>query len=116
MTNLLHLRAYKWLDNMEQDVRRIERILGYKFNDKKLLAQALTHSSAVDNRLASNERLEFLGDAVLALVVCQGLFERFTDYLEGDLTKVKSMLVSRGTCAPRPAAPQSHPRIVHPPA
>ena len=99
MTNLLHLRAYKWLDNMEQDVRRIERILGYKFNDKKLLAQALTHSSAVDNRLASNERLEFLGDAVLALVVCQGLFERFTDYLEGDLTKVKSMLVSRGTCA-----------------
>jgi len=99
MTNLSLLRAYKWLDNMEQDVRRIERILGYKFKDEKLLAQALTHSSAVDNRLSSNERLEFLGDAVLALVVCQGLYERFTDYLEGDLTKVKSMLVSRGTCA-----------------
>jgi ribonuclease-3 len=85
---------------MEEKIRRrIERILGYKFRDKKLLAQALTHSSAVDNRLSSNERLEFLGDAVLALVVCEALFERFSDYLEGDLTKVKSMLVSRGTCA-----------------
>ena len=86
--------------NMEEETRlRIEQILGYKFQDEELLALALTHSSAVDNRLLSNERLEFLGDSVLALVVCQALFEKFTDYLEGDLTKVKSMLVSRGTCA-----------------
>jgi len=53
----------------------------------------------VENRLLSNERLEFLGDAVLALVICEVLFEQFGDYLEGDLTKIKSMLVSRGTCA-----------------
>ena len=100
MINLLPWQVYKWLDNMEEEVRRkLERILGYKFRDEKLLSQALTHSSAVDNRLSSNERLEFLGDAVLALVVCQALFERFSNYLEGDLTKVKSMLVSRGTCA-----------------
>jgi ribonuclease-3 len=79
--------------------RQIEHIINYKFTDKTLLARAFTHSSAVDNRLLSNERLEFLGDAVLALVTCQALFERFTSYLEGDLTKVKSMLVSRGTCA-----------------
>jgi ribonuclease-3 len=85
---------------MEEETRlRIEQILGYKFQNEELLALALTHSSAVDNRLLSNERLEFLGDAVLALVVCQSLFEKFTDYLEGDLTKIKSMLVSRGTCA-----------------
>jgi ribonuclease-3 len=85
---------------MEEETRlRIEQILGYKFQNEELLALALTHSSAVDNRLLSNERLEFLGDSVLAIVVCQALFEKFTDYLEGDLTKVKSMLVSRGTCA-----------------
>lgn len=79
--------------------QQIEQIIGYKFTNKQLLAKAFTHSSAVDNRILSNERLEFLGDAVLALVVCQALFERFPGYLEGDLTKVKSMLVSRGICA-----------------
>ena len=85
---------------MEEEARlRIEQILGYKFHDEELLDQSLTHASAVDNRLLSNERLEFLGDSVLAIVVCQALFEAFPDYLEGDLTKIKSMLVSRGTCA-----------------
>ncbi len=85
---------------MEEELRlRIEQTLGYQFTDSELLAQALTHSSAVDNRLLSNERMEFLGDSVLALVVCQALYESFSDYLEGDLTKIKSMLVSRGTCA-----------------
>jgi ribonuclease-3 len=85
---------------MEEQARlRLERILDYKFRDEKLLDRVLTHASAVDNRLLSNERLEFLGDSVLALVVCQALFETFPNYLEGDLTKIKSMLVSRGTCA-----------------
>lgn len=83
----------------EATERQIEQIIDYTFSDKSLLAKAFTHSSAVDNRLMSNERLEFLGDAVLALVICQALFERFTNYLEGELTKVKSMMVSRGTCA-----------------
>jgi ribonuclease-3 len=63
------------------------------------LDKSLTHSSAADNRLLSNERLEFLGDSVLAVVICQTIFERFPNYLEGELTKMKSMLVSRGTCA-----------------
>ena len=53
----------------------------------------------MDNRLESNERLEFLGDAVLSIVICQVLFEKFEAYGEGELTKMKSMLVSRGTCA-----------------
>jgi ribonuclease-3 len=83
----------------EETLQQIEQTISYKFSDKGLLAQAFTHSSAVDNRLSSNERLEFLGDAVLAVVICQTLFERFPGYLEGDLTKVKSMLVSRGSCA-----------------
>ena len=79
----------------EATLRKIEQILGYEFTDRNLLAKAFTHSSAVDNRLLSNERLEFLGDAVLAVVICQALFDRFSGYLEGELTKVKSMLVSR---------------------
>jgi ribonuclease-3 len=83
----------------EEVLRQIEQIIGYKFSDSRLLAKAFTHSSAVDNRLLSNERLEFLGDAILAVVICQSLFERFSHHLEGQLTKVKSMLVSRETCA-----------------
>jgi ribonuclease-3 len=83
----------------KETLRQIEQTIGYEFSDKEILAKAFTHSSAVDNRLLSNERLEFLGDSVLAVVICQTLFERFPGYLEGDLTKIKSMLVSRGTCA-----------------
>jgi len=83
----------------EEILRQIEQIIGYKFSDKNLLVKAFTHSSAVDDRLLSNERLEFLGDSVLAVVICQALFENFKNYLEGDLTKIKSKLVSRETCA-----------------
>lgn len=80
-------------------LHQIEQILERHFTDPAILAKAFTHSSSVDNRLDSNERLEFLGDAVLAIVICQKLFEKFGTYPEGELTKMKSMLVSRGTCA-----------------
>jgi ribonuclease-3 len=83
----------------EEILQQLEQIIGYSFSDRTLLARALTHSSAANNRLSSNERMEFLGDAILAIVICQSLFERFVDYLEGDLTQIKSMLVSRETCA-----------------
>jgi len=83
----------------EEILQQIEQIIGYEFSDKDLLVKAFTHSSAVVDRLLSNERLEFLGDSVLAVVICQALFENFTNYLEGDLTKIKSRLVSRETCA-----------------
>lgn len=83
----------------EESLRQLEQIIGHKFSNRKLLSRAFAHSSAVDNRLFSNERLEFLGDAVLAVAICRALFERFPEYLEGDLTKIKSMLVSRRTCA-----------------
>jgi ribonuclease-3 len=85
---------------MNDDVlHQIEQILGHEFSNGVLLAKAFTHSSAVDNRLDSNERLEFLGDAILSTVICQKLFEEYSHYAEGELTKMKSMLVSRGTCA-----------------
>lgn len=64
-----------------------------------MLHRALTHASLADHRLESNERLEFLGDAVLGLVVCENLYRTFPDELEGELTKLKSSVVSRRTCA-----------------
>ncbi|MCL4191120.1 MAG: ribonuclease III [Thermoguttaceae bacterium] len=75
-----------------------ERI-GYRFSDVNLLRSALTHASGAEHRLASNERLEFLGDAILGAIVCDLLYHQFPDYLEGDLTKLKSIVVSRQTCA-----------------
>jgi len=76
-----------------------QALLQYKFRNPDLLRGALTHASGADTRLASNERLEFLGDAVLGLVVCEQLFHRFPEYMEGDLTKIKSVVVSRRSCA-----------------
>ena len=83
----------------ENDLSQLEQLIGYTFSNSELLVESVTHSSQADHRLESNERLEFFGDAVLDLVICQELFERFPTYDEGDLTKIKSMLVSRKTCA-----------------
>ena len=78
---------------------RAEKIIQYKFQRAELLKEALTHASVADHRLQSNERMEFLGDAVLDLIICEALYKRFPEYLEGDLTKIKSAVVSRRTCA-----------------
>ena len=80
-------------------VERCEHRVGYVFTDKQLLLSALTHASGAQHRLASNERLEFLGDAILGAMVCETLFRQYPEYLEGDLTKIKSVVVSRQTCA-----------------
>ncbi len=85
---------------MTQETReKAEAILQYTFKDPELLTESLTHASIANTRLTSNERMEFLGDAVLDLVVCEALYVRFREYLEGDLTKIKSAVVSRRTCA-----------------
>jgi ribonuclease-3 len=76
-----------------------EEILGYRFKNVTLLQEALTHASGADHRLASNERLEFLGDAILGAIVCELLYRKFPDYLEGELTQIKSSVVSARTCA-----------------
>lgn len=76
-----------------------QNAIGYRFRRPELLRASLTHTSGADTRLASNERLEFLGDAVLGLVTCEQLYLRFPEYQEGDLTKIKSAVVSRRTCA-----------------
>jgi len=76
-----------------------EDVIGYRFRNPTLLLEALTHASGANHRLASNERMEFLGDAILGAVVCDLLYRKFPDYLEGELTRIKSIVVSRRTCA-----------------
>jgi ribonuclease-3 len=76
---------------------------GIQLRDRSLLQQAFTHRSYLneieDERVRDNERLEFLGDAVLSFIVSQYLFDLFPDYTEGDLTRLRSMLVRRETLA-----------------
>jgi len=86
-------------DEVVENLVSCERTIGYGFRDRSLLLAALTHASSANHRLASNERLEFLGDAILGAVVCELLFHRYPASLEGELTKIKSSVVSRQTCA-----------------
>lgn len=74
--------------------------LHYRFHDDRLLQDALTHRSyirAVDAKSVSNERLEYLGDSVLGLVVSEYLYKAHPDYAEGELTKTKALLVNEQT-------------------
>ncbi|RME79133.1 MAG: ribonuclease III, partial [Planctomycetota bacterium] len=86
--------------NMDR-ARKIEesqKILKIHFKDPSLLEQALSHASSCE-KCNSNERLEFLGDSVVGLVVTEYLYHRFPHFQEGKLTKIKSALVSRKTMA-----------------
>lgn len=76
-----------------------EQLIGYEFTDKQLLEICLTHASGARSRLESNERLEFLGDSILGAVVCDQLYRQFPESTEGELTRIKSEVVSRATCA-----------------
>src|SRR5260221_2219643 len=87
------------LQNEAEILEECQKSIGYRFRQPELLRAALTHTSGANTRLGSNERLEFLGDAVLGLVCCEQLFHRFPEFQEGDMTKVKSVVVSRRTCA-----------------
>ena len=86
---------------MKDDTRlsKCQEIIGYQFRDRGLLKQALTHASAASTRTASNERLEFLGDAILAMVICQQIYTSAPELSEGEMTKIKSAVVSRSCCA-----------------
>ena len=76
-----------------------QQAIGVEFDDLELLRRCLTHSSSAPTRLESNERLEFFGDAVLGLVVCDYLFQTYPERSEGEMTRIKSAVVSRTTCA-----------------
>ncbi len=81
-----------------QNLSSLESTLGFEFKNKDLLLQALTHRSFLnerpDFRLGHNERLEFLGDAVLELAVTEALYDRFPDKPEGELTSFRAALVN----------------------
>lgn len=76
-----------------------EDLIGYRFHNRELLQRCLTHASIARTRLESNERLEFLGDAILGAIICELLFHTFPEEAEGELTRIKSIIVSRTTCA-----------------
>ncbi len=77
------------------DITAIQSILGYTFTDPALLQLALTHRSAqLEEGEEQNEKLEFLGDAVLGLVMSDLLFRQFPQYREGDLSKMRASLVN----------------------
>ncbi len=88
---------------MQKDFTTFATELGLTFNDPKLLRQAFTHRSYLNEHRGEvdshNERLEFLGDAVLELVSTYFLFEKFPDHNEGDLTAFRAALVNATTCA-----------------
>jgi len=81
------------------DAARLEAALGHRFADQSLLATALTHMSAEGSRLASYQRLEFLGDRVLGLSVADLLFRQFPQSEEGNLSRRLADLVRKETCA-----------------
>jgi ribonuclease-3 len=83
----------------EEILSGCQEAIGYTFKDKNLLNKALTHPSCASRRLDSFERLEFLGDAVLGMVVCRKLFEEYPEAMEGELTRIKSAVVSRRSCS-----------------
>ncbi|ENY73736.1 ribonuclease III [Aeromonas diversa] len=75
---------------------RLQSRLGYSFNDDELLTRSLTHRSAGSRH---NERLEFLGDSILSLVIAEELFHRFPQVAEGDMSRMRATLVREKTLA-----------------
>jgi ribonuclease III len=82
---------------LETSFGELEKRLGYAFQRIDFLQEALTHASASTAEQAHNERLEFLGDAVLNLVVAEILYSRYPNAREGRLTELKAQLVARST-------------------
>ncbi len=87
---------------MDEHLEALEERIGYRFKERELLQLALTHSSyanELEDSLKCNERLEFLGDAVLELCVSEELYSRFPNAQEGILTKLRAKLVGRQSLA-----------------
>jgi ribonuclease-3 len=87
---------FHWLKNKKRDTfSDLEKVIDHKFDNRNLLKEALRHRSSIkDTGLVSNERLEFLGDAVLGVVVSAFLFKQNVGSSEGELTQMKAALVN----------------------
>ncbi len=88
---------------MNRDLNELERRCGYTFRDKNLFHRALTHSSYANehkkDKAVCNERLEFLGDAVLEVVSSDFLYHKYPEKPEGELSKIRASLVCEPTLA-----------------
>lgn len=87
---------------MKPDIKELQEKIGYKFRDEGLLLRALSHSSYVnENHTAggSNERLEFLGDSVLGFITAENFFTNYTNFPEGELTKLRAAMVCEKSLA-----------------
>ena len=84
-------------------IKDLEQAIGYRFQNITLLQNALTHSSYANERwhnsMLSNERLEFLGDSILGMVVAEHLYKQFPDRPEGELTKMRADMVCETSLA-----------------
>ena len=82
-------------------LKNLEKIIGYTFQDKNLLVCALTHPSAANEKgeKEDNQRMEFLGDSVLGLIITEELYKKYESHDEGGLSKLKSVLVSKQVLA-----------------
>ena len=85
------------------DIKKFQEVIEYHFHDEKLLRQALTHSSFANEKHlkkhSDNERLEFLGDAVLEIISSEFLYKEYPDKPEGELTKLRASIVCEPTLA-----------------
>lgn len=81
--------------NFDNNIEEFEKVIGIKFNNKKYLEVALTHSSYANQykNVEFNERLEFLGDSVLQLAITENLYNNYRNKSEGELTKARSLIV-----------------------
>ena len=93
----------KGLVKMKPDIKELQQKLGYKFKNESFLLRALSHSSYYNENHAtcdgSNERLEFLGDSVLGFITAENFFKNYTDFPEGDLTKLRAAMVCEKSLA-----------------
>lgn len=100
LDTLKQIFLHKKADTHNVNLEQVQSIIGYHFNDISLLNLALTHRSSVNSNQDtddSNERMEFVGDSVLGLVIAHQLFNDHPDWREGELTKVKALLVNEIT-------------------
>jgi len=86
---------------MRSELESLESAIGYRFRTREILERAITHSSHVHENMVvagvvshDNEQLEFLGDSILGFLISEALIERFPDYAEGRLSKLKAHIVS----------------------
>lgn len=103
LKRLLKILNWKLKVKMQKEIENFEKIIGIKFTNIDLLKQSLTHRSFLNEHKnlkgKHNERLEFLGDAVLELIITHYLYNEYPEKSEGDLTSIRSALVNAQTCA-----------------